>query len=312
MVRDASHQPISPKFSFIETLDLSKGGQQDSTQVATEEKTPASAIVTTSNEAATIDTNWYESNDSYELNLAEAIEYSATENLADRSFKHRSYLGKILFALSCSYCLFVLWWLFGDRASQMLTGLTGAKRIDLSKSDVEFIDYMERSLDKIDRQLEANRSQEDDSVVYIPVYTPTPATMPQVSSGNLPLTTLPNNGIPTIPQPMATANASTPTLKIPAPPPLPAPNPLETNSSVSSDEIASSNVEPTVKHTLTGILELGEGKSAALVKVNGKTKRVWLGEEINNSGWILESLTNQTAKISDRGQVRSIDVGETF
>ncbi|MBE9043673.1 hypothetical protein IQ255_04500, partial [Pleurocapsales cyanobacterium LEGE 10410] len=178
MVRDAGHQQINPKFSFIESLNLSQGKHNEGNssfqkQKAIEDKIQASAIVTASDKATTIDTNWYESNDSYSLNLAEVIQYSTAENTVARSFKQHNYLGKMLFALSCSYCLFILWWVFGDRASQVLIGLTGRKQIILSKSDVEFIDYVERSLEKIDRQLEANKSEEDDSVVYVPVYTPT-------------------------------------------------------------------------------------------------------------------------------------------
>ncbi|MBE9046341.1 hypothetical protein IQ255_18345, partial [Pleurocapsales cyanobacterium LEGE 10410] len=94
--------------------------------------------------------------------------------------------------------------------------------------------------------------------------------------------------------------------------PLPAPTPSAASSSQSSNAIATGSAEPTIKHTLMGVLELEAGKSAALIKVKGKTKRVWLGEKINSSGWILESVTNQTATISNQGQVRSIEVGETF
>ena len=59
-------------------------------------------------------------------------------------------------------------------------------------------------------------------------------------------------------------------------------------------------------------MELGENKSAALVQVKGQTKRVWLGERINNDGWILESVGNETANITYQGQIRSISVGEVF
>lgn len=57
--------------------------------------------------------------------------------------------------------------------------------------------------------------------------------------------------------------------------------------------------------------QLGGDRSAALIKVQGQTRRVWAGEEIND-GWILESIANQQANISYQGEVRSISVGETF
>lgn len=349
MLRDASHKQVIQKFSFIESLNLSRGidradqkvlAQINTEQVAstqtpgknTSSKKPdletdlaatatakeeegASAIVAASDTASTINADWFESDsNSYGLNISEIIKYSASENTADNYSPHRhNYLGKILFALACSYGLFSLWWLFGHQGSRILTMVMGGKHISLSKSDAEFIDYVERSLESIDRQVQASKanSDQDNQVVYVPVYTPNSATpsIPQVSNGNLPLTTLPSNNAPTIPEPIPASEA----IKIPAPPPLPAPTSLtETNSPQATEKIATVTAKPAVKHILIGILELGEDKSAALVKVQGQTRRVWLGEQINSSGWILESVANQTATISYQGQVRSIAVGETF
>lgn len=336
MLRDANYRQVIQKFSFIENLNSTRGIDRADRQILNEidleqafnfvpqptsqsQKTPqvSSAIVATEN-TATIETNWYESSDDYGLSLAEMARYTASDKPADNyEPKSRNYLGKILFALSCSYCAFVLWWLFGHQANKVLTHLTGGRHITISKSDVEFIDYMERSLDTIDRQPEAKKLDRDrDEVVYVPVYTPnaTP-TFPQISSSNLPLTPLPNNNAPTIPEPVAIAKPKpTPppqTLKIPAPPPLPAPTPLP-EKAVEAPKAAATTSKPAIKHTLTGILELGAGKSAALVRINGQTRRFWIGEKIGNSQWVLESVSDRTATISDRGQVRSIAVGETF
>ncbi len=339
MLRDDSHQPVIQKFSFIKSLNLSQGKSQNSKPdlgklnterafsfqrqttssaqvLATKKEAKASAIVTTSNTASTIDANWYQlDTDAYSLSLAEIIN-SAADNPLDRNLpqhQHRSYLGKVLFALACSYSLFVCWWLFGHQVNRMFIIFTGGKQVVVSKSNVQFIDYMKRSLDQIDRQLEAN-NLEPDQVVYIPVYTPNPATtpFPQVAS-NIPPTTSNSSSPPSLPQPKAPQP-----LEIPTPPPLPAPTPIMDNSGQSKaigrslrSEIAISN-KPAIKHTLSGILELGANKSAALVKVQGETRRVWVGEKITNSGWILESVENQRAKISYQGQVRSIAVGETF
>jgi hypothetical protein len=343
MVRDASHQQVIQKFSFIESLNLSRGISQDDqttlNQINTErlvnspsqatakfsylapcakKESKDNALVATTGTTSTINTSWYESDSpNYNLNLAEIIKYSGVENLPDHHASHnRNYLGKILFALACSYCLFVLWWLFGHQFSKLLTTLTGGQQITLSKSDVEFIDYMERSLDNIERQANKNNGDQEEKVVYVPVYTPSTATptIPQVSSNNLPPTT-----IPTTPEPLTVAPtpASSEVLKIPEPPPLPAPTPLAptiTPQESQSETVATATTtaKPAVKHTLLGILDLGENKSAALVKVNDQTIRIWVGEEINHSGLILESVDDQTAKISYQGQIRSIAVGETF
>jgi hypothetical protein len=345
MVKDASHQQVIQKFSFIESLNLSRGiSQQDQTvlnQINTKglvnspsqgtaefssanltsaaQKEPRNnALVATTGTNSTINASWYElDTPSSNINLAEIIKYSGTENYPDNNTsRHRNYLGKILFALACSYCLFVLWWLFGHQGSKLLTTLTGGKQIIVSKSDVEFIDYIERSLDNIEGQANKVNGDQDQKVVYVPVYTPTPATptLPQAISNNLPLAT-----IPTTPEPLAVepTNISSEVLKIPEPPPLSAPTPLEsvTTPQESQKEIvatATTTTQPVVKHTLLGILDLGENKSAALVKVNDQTMRIWLGEEINHSGWILQSVADQSAKISYQGQIRSIAVGESF
>lgn len=338
MLRDASQQQVIEKFSFIESLNLSRKTRQtpkppldklntdqtcpwlqqsDSSAPAVtatpeERKTEASAIVPTANSAdisSTISANWYQTDVmASSLSLAEIInatsEHSGNNYTDHNRSKKRNYLGKILFALASSYCLFVVWWIFGHQGNKIITMLSGGKQIVLSESDIEFFDYMERSLSKIDRQQQAQKEADgNEEVVYVPVYTPAPATaqFPQITSNNLPTTTLPSNGAstPTPPKPEPTQ-----ALKIPAPPPLPEPAPI-------SNQIATTN-KPKIKHTLIGVLELGEDKSAALVNIQGKTRRVWLGEEINNQGWILESVGNQRANISYQEQVRSISVGETF
>jgi hypothetical protein len=349
MLRDKSYCQVSQKFSFIESLSLSRSknrysqsnlGKLNTDQVLsfqqqrisnddgqilatnTQKKTQKqpSAIVITSDRATTIDSNWYQPTVDYSLNLAEII-HATKNNYADnyaesnlRSSLNSSarcdYLGKMLFALACSYGLFVLWWLFGHQGQNLLIGLMGGKNVVLSKSDVEFIDYMERSLNQIDRQVAA-KQKTNEQVVYVPVYTPAPTTANIVSS-NLPLA-LPNSSISDIP-PLQLAPAEP--LAIPAPPPLPAPTPITDSSGNSGNSAPSNQVaiapKPNINHTLMGVLELGGDRSAALVKVQGQTRRVWLGEEINNDGWILESIANQQANISYQGEVRSISVGERF
>ena len=289
-------QQVIPQFSFIESLDSQKNrnaspdlkedrGDRASSSPQQQDGDRASAIIAAEDKTSTINANSYQSDsDTYRSNVADSNSTSGTTETKPA----KGYLGKILFALACSYCLFVLWWLFGHQGTRVLTMLTGGKQVVLSESEVQFIDYMERSLNKIEGQIAAKATESDD-VVYVPVYTPTPAT-PQIPPA------LPNN-------------TPSPTLKIPAPPPLPTPTPLADNPG-NENEIVTA-IEPAISRSLIGVLELGGDKSAALVKVEGKTRRVWLGEEISD-GWILESIGNQKANISYQGQVRSVSVGETF
>ncbi|MEL6581400.1 MAG: hypothetical protein AAFQ14_16785 [Cyanobacteria bacterium J06621_12] len=332
MLRDASHRQVIHKFSFINSLNLSRVqsghfpldlGESHSDQAfdqqqnkvnqaqlasktQTQEAT-ASAIITTADVTATIDTNWYQPTSDYSLSLAEIINSGSDgylkPDLNHSSSNKRGYLGKILFALACSYCLFVIWWVFGHQSNKILTVLTGGKNIVLTKSDVEFIDYMERSLDQIDREIVAQKKSNEE-VVYVPVYTPSPAV-----KSNVPLAASPRS----TPYQSPTQTATPQPLPIPAPPPLPAPTPITSNSGQNTASASSAiATKPQINHTLIGVLELGGDRSAALVKVQGKTRRVWIGEKINTDGWLLESVGNQRANISYQGQVRSISVGETF
>ena len=338
MLRDASQKQTIQKFSFIESLTIPRNTKPKDTEVLQEaceeidvgqafnfvpQTSLKSSASTTEKVSATISQEDYAlvaavktANLANNSNLAasnsypgieEIVKYSALHYPVEKQPKNPQYLGKILFALASSYCLFVLWWLFGHQGTRFITHMMGGKYITLSQSDVEFIDHVERSLVSLDHKVEAQKSKSDkeNKVVYVPVYTPK-TTAPPVPS-------------PTAfakPQPLRsrTTSFASKSLKIPAPPPLPAPAPIPGNNSApnTSPGIGSVETKPVIKHTLTGILDLGIGKSAALIKVNGQTRRFWIGEEISNSGWILDSIGNQTAKINYQGQVRSISVGETF
>jgi hypothetical protein len=334
MLRDASQKQVIQKFSFIESLNLSRMIKM-ADRVAEEiepdrgfnfipqislnssaqipEKVAVSS--TTQSDSASVSTA-IKTNplanlsnlEASSLNIGEIAKYSALNPTANNNdAPTRNYLGKILFALSLSYCLFVLWWLFGHEGSKLITHLMGGKYITLSQSEVKFIDHMERSLDTLDRQLETEKSKSDqeDQVVYVPVYTPSQNT-PHIPT---PSTVVPSGSASTL-QP--TLPPTPETLEIPAPPPLPAPASVPNPVTESSTTIESTVTKPIAEHTLIGILELGAGKSAALVKVNGQTRRFGLGEAISDSGWILESINDQTAQINYQGQLRSIAVGETF
>jgi hypothetical protein len=340
MLRDARRCQVIQEFSFIESLSLSRAKNAhpqssldklntdqafsfQQSRIANQDKRPAIktdkktqkqaiAIVTNADTATTIDSNWYQPTTDYSLSLAEIIHATSYPQADSKSnltsTARRGYLGKIVFALACSYGLFVSWWLFGHQGSNLLTALTGGKNIVLSKSEVHFIDYMERSLKEIERQV-ATEQKASQEVVYVPVYTPT---TPNIPSNNLPLASLPSSSIPDLPPPQL---APVEPLGIPAPPPLPEPTPIIDNfnnysNSTATNQTAIAN-KPSISHTLVGVLELNSG-SAALVKVNGQTRRVWAGETINSDGWILESISNQQANISYQGQVRAISVGETF
>ncbi|PSO49604.1 MAG: hypothetical protein BRC33_06165 [Cyanobacteria bacterium SW_9_44_58] len=61
---------------------------------------------------------------------------------------------------------------------------------------------------------------------------------------------------------------------------------------------------------MVGLLELEE-HSAALLKTEGTTQRVMLGETIPGSNWKLISIANQKATFEQNSQQKSMSVGQT-
>lgn len=214
-----------------------------------------------------------------------------------------------------------------------------AQKGKLSDSDAQFISYMQRSLEVIDRKTTAksktaqtgtNSTTTPPSVaiagnsslppsqgttvlerVYIPVYPPqAPWTPPATSSASRPA--IPAPTIANSPQPLPSPVA------IPSAPPSPqAAKPSPTPSALPPASVAVPTLPtvapaaPAATHTLVGLLELGD-RSAALFEINGITQRFNVGEAIGASGWTLVSVANQEAVIRRNGEVRSIYVGQKF
>ena len=309
---DRLGKAISEKITnYASDCEEIEGIKSANSQLAT---TKASSLAESPSFTTTIAPQWYKnpSYNSESLKLSEIIIFSEIENSTENHLqKSKNYLGKVLFVFACGYLAVAGWWLFGDKSSSFLAKLQGKEQIVISQADAEFIDYMERSLSTIDRQLqtsqkeEENEAAETEDIVYVPVYTPAPK-IPQVA-------TLPTNSI-VRESPIATSPPPPPSpVKIPAPPPLPEPTPLPKSEPAEAVEkpIVAAVKAPAIKHTLLGIIDLGD-KSAALFKVNKRTERIWLGQEIDSSGWVLDSVSDREAKISFQGKVRSIRVGETF
>lgn len=217
--------------------------------------------------------------------------------------------------------------------------------VNISEADAQFINYMQRSLEVIDRKADekqkitavanalgstnlpavpeagnrsvgANRPQTVLERVYIPV------PMPQQASV-APAATPPATAKP--PSPVAAAPSPSP-VSSPRPSPLPSPRtvtpqaaaptviptlPAVPPASPASPSASSSPSLPAATHTLVGLLELGD-RSAALFEINGVTQRINVGEGIGASGWTLVSVANQEAVIRRNGEVRSIYVGQKF
>jgi hypothetical protein len=64
-------------------------------------------------------------------------------------------------------------------------------------------------------------------------------------------------------------------------------------------------------HALLGVLELGD-RSAALFEIAGVPQRVYIGERVGNSGWLLVSVANEEAVVRRNGEIRTLYIGQEF
>ena len=272
----------------------------------------------------TVSDGWYSDNTSDDIDIPTVIVVPESDRSNNSSLSQKPgfgyYLDRILLLGAGSYLCFILWWLF--IAKNALFPLSFLPRQNtISSADAEFISYVEQSLEKIDRQLARQKSvsesenlTEDNTsqVTYVPVYTPTPPKIPQ------------NQLLFPPPPPQSSATQTIPIVPI-DPPAAPSESieiktiPAEadsdgqiakTNSAKATSETAAA-VKPKINYTLVGVMELKEG-SAALFKVNGVTQRIWLGEEIENTGWVLQSVANQKITMTRQGKSLTLSVGENF
>ena len=171
------------------------------------------------------------------------------------------------------------------------------------KQDENFLAYVGRSLDRIERDAKQQRAASAIAgTVALPspsatglerIYIPVPQS-PQITLSNPPAIA---------PQPLAQTGVPQT-----APPPIVATAPVIAPTTAPS---TTPNIAVANNHTLIGILELGD-RSAALIEVNGTPQRIQIGESIGASGWTLVSVKNQEAIVRRNGEVRSIYVGQQF
>lgn len=186
--------------------------------------------------------------------------------------------------------------------------------VDLqSQSDAEFLDYMERSLDVIDRRAAANNSSTTAEIPAPPATSPASSSQPAQASAPervfVPVYQPPQNlSFPGLGQP---AQPAQPTQPSQVAPPIQPAVPAAPAASAPAAVATAPNIAPTLNYTLVGLLELGD-RSAALFEVNGTPQRIYVGESIGSSGWTLVSVQNEEALIRRNGEVRSVYVGQRF
>lgn len=211
----------------------------------------------------------------------------------------RSSFDKLLFSVILASLLVTAgaWLFLRDRLPKPAAPAAQTPELAPSPQDKEFLTYVQRSLERIDRAnpqpaTVASNPNSPPTVlerVYIPIYQP---------SGQ------PGTNNPTLPPPPVVM-----TVPAPATSPPVAVAPEVPPSAPSPPSIA--NISPAPTHVLIGLLELGE-RSAALFEIDGAPQRIQIGERIGASGWTLASINDQEALIRRNGEVRSIYIGQKF
>ncbi|HEY9624356.1 MAG TPA: type II secretion system protein N [Crinalium sp.] len=217
-----------------------------------------------------------------------------------------------------------LWFSFQDRNQS--TNFESAKNTPPANGNMapsanqEFLQYMQRSLQVIDRKADLNQQ--------IPNNIPPNGAVASLPSASLP--TVPVQG--GLPQPASNTSAMPPErvyIPVYQPPQVTAPAPALQPSAASNAPAAPAapaspgnvaavgsipNIAPgAVTYTMVGVFESSDpSRSAALFEGNGTTQRIYVGEAIGGSGWTLVSVDNDEAIVRRNGEVRSIYAGQQF
>ncbi|MBD2001621.1 hypothetical protein H6F93_10995 [Leptolyngbya sp. FACHB-671] len=247
------------------------------------------------------------------------LELLPSESQADKRYGFGKSLDQLLLISACaSLVLTALLGIMLQGKWQPALAPQNSVAVDqLSQSDAEFLDYMERSLDVIDRRATANNSSTTAEIPAPPAATsPTSSSQPAQASVPervfVPVYQPPQNlSFPGLGQPAQPAQPAQPTQPSQVVPPIQPAVPAAPAASAPAAVATAPNIAPTLNYTLVGLLELGD-RSAALFEVNGTPQRIYVGESIGSSGWTLVSVQNEEALIRRNGEVRSVYVGQRF
>ena len=185
-----------------------------------------------------------------------------------------------------------------------------------SSAEAQFADYVLRSLTRIDQQ--SSVAKVPQSTPSSIVNTPAVAALPSISGvetgsrnrvNSGPRTTTPNRVF------VPSANSLPKPNLVPVTPPT-------VSSAATNPEYAAAAVQKpqplpltssadTSQHVLKGVMDLGN-QSVALIESNGSTRRVQMGEPLNEGGLTLVEVQAGKAVVQKGSEVRSLSVGDRF
>lgn len=262
------------------------------------------------------------------LSLLELSELAKT-NLPE---PRRSVLDRLLILATCTSAVVALlvWLVNQGHASRLLSAFTDpaptvapttvAQAPQPVDTNLQFSEYMQRSLEAIDRKAATGKSEGLPTAPY-------------------------NSGLPSVPlsknQPPLSSTTSLPKVpvivNVPSAPGAPVADTsrnrelnqilnrlagvLERLYPAANRQVAVQPAPPVVQpgssqavspqRTMVGILEGSDpSRSAVLFEMNGVTQRYYIGESIGSSGWSLVEVSKQYATIRRNGQVKTLAVGQ--
>jgi hypothetical protein len=273
--------------------------------------------------------------------------FAEQEVLQETTPKLIKHFDKLLFLSSFSFLVGVITWLVSIEKLKfpvfVQTNSSIIAEVNPPSPNQEFASYLLQSLKIIeqekslavaipptnDREIEEKIPASNNSTpvnsptriverIYIPFYQPAPTPPPtsqptaQPTANNQIAAQPPQNNTQPVAQKPVAQTTPQP-ITTPPPPPIlqetPSPPPLTENKlDEQPTQMANAGGD---RHTVLGLIELGD-RSAALLEINGITRRIYVGESIGQSGWNLEAVGNDQVKISRNGQRRSLSVGQEF
>ncbi len=196
-----------------------------------------------------------------------------------------------------------LWWFYQRQTTTPAVVTAPAPATVATSPDVEFLEYLRRSLEVIAQDAAAPAAGPGLGLPDVPVaFNGSPLGLPPLGGTLPPGVALPGgpaqiNVIERVYIPYQTGPAPVASGTAPAAP--------------SSSGLPAPSAAPVAAQTLVGILELGD-RSAALFEISGVPQRVYIGERIGSSGWSLVSVSDGEAVVRRNGEVRSIYIGQQF
>ncbi len=181
----------------------------------------------------------------------------------------------------------------------------------------QFSDYVQRSLEAIDRKATTGKSEGLPTAPYnsgLPTV-PIPANQPPLrSSVPLPKASPLVITVPQASTPIDPSRRELNQILVRLASVLERLSPTATRPTVQPSAASLPQVSPAPiapQRTLVGVLEGSDpSRSAALFELNGITQRYYVGESIGSSGWSLVEVSKQYVTVRRNGEVRTISAGQ--